>query len=235
MQCENCKITGQGFPHCAACKKVFYCSRDCQKSNWKIHRLVCKKTTTKKERKREKKSRLYKDIENLIRQKNWSKVYNTLMNALVKNGCRDFFNGTTHASQAAQLGDVRILKLLIDNGADATKLDDGRRTIFMYAAVGGSVEVGKFIIKKGLVDIHALDREKQNALHFAAMHGKRDFVKLLIKIGFDIHLADQFQCTAVQYAFWRGHVDAAKVLVENGADVHAVQNQYVVFQSHLHI
>ena len=30
------------FQRCAACHVVCYCSRDCQKSDWKYHKLVCK-------------------------------------------------------------------------------------------------------------------------------------------------------------------------------------------------
>ena len=27
---------------CTACRKIFYCSRECQKKDWKTHKLECK-------------------------------------------------------------------------------------------------------------------------------------------------------------------------------------------------
>ena len=41
MKCENCKTEKEKLLNCAACKKVFYCSIDCQKDNWKIHKKKC--------------------------------------------------------------------------------------------------------------------------------------------------------------------------------------------------
>ena len=46
--CSNCKKSGTGFPKCSGCKRVYYCSRKCQKADWKRHKKVCK---TKKNRK----------------------------------------------------------------------------------------------------------------------------------------------------------------------------------------
>jgi radical SAM protein with 4Fe4S-binding SPASM domain len=28
---------------CSACKKVYYCSAECQKAHWKVHKADCKK------------------------------------------------------------------------------------------------------------------------------------------------------------------------------------------------
>lgn len=39
--CAACSKTDANL-RCAGCKKVFYCSRICQKTNWKSHKLICK-------------------------------------------------------------------------------------------------------------------------------------------------------------------------------------------------
>ena len=47
-QCHQCEITADklttgSLKTCSGCKKVYYCSRDCQGEDWKAHKLVCKK------------------------------------------------------------------------------------------------------------------------------------------------------------------------------------------------
>lgn len=42
-QCASCKKpeTDSPFSHCAACPKTLYCSRECQRSDWKMHKIIC--------------------------------------------------------------------------------------------------------------------------------------------------------------------------------------------------
>lgn len=40
--CNSCSST-KNLMRCAACKVVWYCSRDCQKQDWIVHKLSCKK------------------------------------------------------------------------------------------------------------------------------------------------------------------------------------------------
>jgi hypothetical protein len=48
-QCANCSGPGQpSLLSCAACKQTKYCSRTCQKSHWKTHKLHCSKASTLK-------------------------------------------------------------------------------------------------------------------------------------------------------------------------------------------
>jgi hypothetical protein len=40
--CENGKVEGVKLSFCSACRSVSYCSRECQKADWKTHKNICK-------------------------------------------------------------------------------------------------------------------------------------------------------------------------------------------------
>lgn len=45
--CMSCRAEGAKL-RCTVCKKATYCSRNCQKSDWRFHRRTCKKPAKKK-------------------------------------------------------------------------------------------------------------------------------------------------------------------------------------------
>ncbi|KAG6336252.1 hypothetical protein ID866_2829 [Astraeus odoratus] len=40
-RCEKCKTKGTGLKLCARCRVTWYCSVDCQRADWKTHKLNC--------------------------------------------------------------------------------------------------------------------------------------------------------------------------------------------------
>lgn len=40
--CAHCSERGKKFKYCSKCKICYYCSLECQKKDWKIHKKICK-------------------------------------------------------------------------------------------------------------------------------------------------------------------------------------------------
>lgn len=47
QHCANCRNEGAKL-RCSTCKKVVYCNRNCQRSDWRFHKRICKKPEPKK-------------------------------------------------------------------------------------------------------------------------------------------------------------------------------------------
>ena len=45
--CSNCGSGNAGY-RCGGCAGAAFCSKDCQKANWKEHKEVCSRNNTKK-------------------------------------------------------------------------------------------------------------------------------------------------------------------------------------------
>jgi len=44
--CEQCGTKGNNFKVCGGCQTAYYCSKKCQKKNWKKHKLECVRKQT---------------------------------------------------------------------------------------------------------------------------------------------------------------------------------------------
>lgn len=42
LQCKEPEKTSNKFKKCGACKTVYYCGTNCQKLDWKRHKVFCK-------------------------------------------------------------------------------------------------------------------------------------------------------------------------------------------------
>ena len=41
LRCQGCGSLSEDLKKCSRCKKVSYCSRECQKGHWKVHKKQC--------------------------------------------------------------------------------------------------------------------------------------------------------------------------------------------------
>jgi ankyrin repeat protein len=88
------------------------------------------------------------------------------------------------------LGDMTLVRLALDHGADVNRLDPRGRTPLMYAAISDfmPVEIARLLIERG-ADVNARSQHKESAdsgltaLDLAKLRGSTPMVELLTKSG----------------------------------------------------
>lgn len=84
----------------------------------------------------------------------------------------------TALHHAAEIGNAKIIQILVEHNADKELVDDNYMTPFLIAvAAGNGMEVLKLIELKA--NVHAINRHKQNALELARIYQHDEVVKIL--------------------------------------------------------
>jgi ankyrin repeat protein len=123
--------------------------------------------------------------------------------------------GSTPLIRAANNGDVEMVKLLLEHGADATMMMADRQTV-IHAVIAGrsaepqAIELIKLLHAKGadvnaiaLVN-HPLEIRGGTALHYAVRKRQKELIKVLASLGIDMNAVDQDGLTALDYTQSRG-------------------------------
>eukprot|EP00123_Amoebidium_parasiticum_P019991 comp39969_c0_seq1/m.47412 comp39969_c0_seq1/g.47412 ORF comp39969_c0_seq1/g.47412 comp39969_c0_seq1/m.47412 type:complete len:257 (-) comp39969_c0_seq1:764-1534(-) len=115
--------------------------------------------------------------------------------------------------KAAELGDNKTVRALLEEGADPSSSDDKGRTALHLAAVAGNLRLVETLISWG-ADVNKRDCNGNTPLHLAAVSRRLDVMTALLKGGADARLADGRGKLAIHYAQSR-----LKVLFEGHAEV----------------
>jgi ankyrin repeat protein len=133
--------------------------------------------------------------------------------------------GYTALMWAVEHGHTKVVKLLLDNGADvnsrALRRGLKKSTAFKNAVTYGHTEIVKLLLQCRNLDINAQgDTGVDTALMLAASHGHTEIVKLLLASGADINLRSEsiyHNNTALMFANLHGHTEIVK-LIESEAE-----------------
>ena len=112
---------------------------------------------------------------------------------------------------AAGKGDLKLVKWLLQEGADIDTKSNNRWTVLMYASQHGQLEVVKWLLEKG-ADINAKNDNRWTALIYASENGHLETVKWLLQEGADIDAKDYYRRTALMFACGNGHLEICKYL-----------------------
>lgn len=173
---------------------------------------------------------------------------NARMTREPSDGARNVLNriGSTPFLQAAKLGDVAYMRVLVEHGADASiKTEDGATPMMAAAGVGiwqlgesaGTneevFEAVKLCYELGN-DVNAVDANGYTALHGAAHRGANDIVKFLVEKGAKLDVANKLGWTPYLIAdgvfypnTYNRRPETAALLLKLGADPKAGKRRQV--------
>ncbi|KAI3605795.1 multiple ankyrin repeats single kh domain [Moniliophthora roreri] len=135
-------------------------------------------------------------------------------------------NRTITALQLASYKeDVRLVTMLLNNGADPNAKGNKYGTALEITLRAGKVNIMKLLVEKG-ANMNVQVGEDGTALQVALLEGKLDIVELLLERGADPNVQGGQYGTALQAASLQGNLDIVKLLVEKGADMNVQGGEY---------
>lgn len=155
-----------------------------------------------------------------------------------------------NALGAAVVGNqIKIMKLLIKNGADVNHISSFDTPILINAIMYGMVEAAELLIKSGAnIHVEGYNRIEKNLniswnwtpLMCAARKGSFDLVKLLLKKGADPNkkgwsVSPWELETSADIAAYSGHLDILKYLRKKGSEVNSHTLYKAVRGGHLDV
>ena len=122
--------------------------------------------------------------------------------------------------KASAYGRIRVVKLLLEKGADVNKHNEGGETPLHYAARHGHVKVMEILLD------HGADPTKKGTgcgtpMQWAGRGGQIGAIKMLMRYGVSINQPGSGDTTALHEAVGHDHPDTVRFLLANGAEVDA--------------
>ena len=120
-------------------------------------------------------------------------------------------------TEACIKGHVKIVRMLVANGADLEWLGVEQMTPLMWAAREGHAEVVRLLLAAG-ADKEARDIERWTPLVHACRYGKLEAARVLLEAGADVHVRVDEDWTPLRKAIEGNWEKVVALLLEHGAD-----------------
>ena len=137
---------------------------------------------------------------------------------------KNFINAKTQVDNQTALhyasfrGNIKVIKLLIENHAEINALSSNGYNMIHKAAQGNKPSAIVYFYKKYNMDLESTDENQMTALHLAAANGMDNSVIYLLSLGINPNLKDKYGYTALHYAVKKNQIRIIKKLLQKGAD-----------------
>ncbi|KAF8827894.1 hypothetical protein HHX47_DHR4000456 [Lentinula edodes] len=118
-----------------------------------------------------------------------------------------------------------LVKVLVENGANANAQGGKYETILQAAAFNGNLDAVRFLVENN-AEVNARGWFFGNALQVAAYGANVNMVKFLVENNADVNAQGGLFGNALHVAVSRADVNMVKFLIENNADVNAQEGPY---------
>ena len=139
--------------------------------------------------------------------------------------------GISLLHKAVIIGNIDLVKLLVENGADLdielqrVNSNHMRLTPILYAVIQNKKNIVSYLINKG-VDVDKKLNSNTTILHHASAHNHVDLVQLIISKDADINSCDTNGMSPLHYASNRGNKKIIEILIAAGANVNAKEGKH---------
>ncbi len=117
---------------------------------------------------------------------------------------------------AAWTGDLELMRLFLDRGADIRLANRYDEQALQLAAWRGHADAVRLLLERGATANRG--GKRWGALHYAVFAGHADIARLLMAKGADVNARTPNDSTALMLAAREGQADIARALLEAGAD-----------------
>ncbi|XP_060058243.1 transient receptor potential cation channel subfamily A member 1 [Erinaceus europaeus] len=128
---------------------------------------------------------------------------------------------------AVQSGDLEMIKMCLDNGAQLDLMENGKCTALHFAATQGATEIVKLMISSysGNSDIvNAVDGNQETLLHRVSLFDHHELADYLISVGADINATDSEGRSPLLLATASASWNTVNLLLSKGAHVDIKDN-----------
>ncbi len=119
---------------------------------------------------------------------------------------------------AVLCGSAPCVAGLLEAGADPNASSDGEYQPLLYASMRKDFVILRLLAEHARININARDRNNHAALHWAALEGNAEAVKLLLERRADVHARDIENNTAAAVASLQGHTEIAEMLYAHAGE-----------------
>ncbi|EPS35660.1 hypothetical protein H072_10944 [Dactylellina haptotyla CBS 200.50] len=134
---------------------------------------------------------------------------------------RRYEQGKTALHKAAEAGDPKEIKKILDKNPDKNLQDQTGRTALHYVVLSRhreSLQAVRSLLdlnqQGGPATIDTVDEDRRTALHYAALNGKDRIARLLLSCGANPEILDKYGQGSLHIAAFKGRLTVLKALLE---------------------